>query len=37
MDEVCEWVGFVMPLIAKWFVICIGALIIGVWTNLRPF
>jgi hypothetical protein len=28
-----EWVRFVMPLIAKWFVICIGALIIGVWIN----
>jgi hypothetical protein len=33
MDEVCEWVRFVMPLIAKWFVICVGALIIGVWIN----
>jgi hypothetical protein len=37
VDEVCEWVRFVMPLIAMWFVICTGALIIGVSINLRPF
>ncbi|HEX9590851.1 MAG TPA: hypothetical protein VGA15_24310 [Bradyrhizobium sp.] len=28
-----EWVRFVMLPIAKWFVICIGALIIGVWID----
>ncbi len=31
-----EWVRFVMPLVAMWFMICIGALIIGVWTNSIP-
>ena len=31
-----EWVRFVMPLIATWFVICIGALIVGIWIDWGP-
>ncbi len=31
-----EWVRFVMPLIAMWFVICIGALIVGIWIDWGP-
>jgi hypothetical protein len=25
------------PLVAMWFVICIGALIIGIWVDWEPF
>jgi uncharacterized ion transporter superfamily protein YfcC len=32
-----DWVRFVMPLIAMWFVICIIALVVGVAINLGPF
>jgi uncharacterized ion transporter superfamily protein YfcC len=32
-----EWVRFVFPLIAIWFVICVGALTIGVRINWGPF
>jgi uncharacterized ion transporter superfamily protein YfcC len=28
-----EWGRFVLPLVGMWFVICIGALIVGVWIN----
>ena len=31
-----EWVRFVMPLVAMWFVICIGALIVGIWIDWGP-
>ena len=32
-----ERVRLVMPPIAMWFVICIAALIIGVWVHWGPF
>ena len=31
-----EWVRLVMLLIAMWFVICIGALIVGIWIDWGP-
>lgn len=32
-----QWVRFVMPLIGVWFVICVSALVVGVWIAWGPF